>query len=160
MTKKIKLSQGEFAIVDDEDYDFLNQWKWTCHSSKNKKYAFRYPVTEDGKRVIVFMHNLVNPVESGYENDHINGNGLDNRKENLRKCTRAENNRNAGKRKDNTSGFKGVTWNPKKSRWIARITIGKKRFYLGMHKTKEDAAKAYDNAAQKYYGNFSKINFE
>ncbi len=91
--------------------------------------------------------------------DHINGDGLDNRKENLRICDTSKNVINRSIGKINTSGYKGVNWRKKSKKWVARIGFNNKRIYLGDFNNKEDAARAYDTAALKYYGEFAKLNF-
>ena len=160
--KTIQLTQGQVAKVDDHWFDYLNQWKWTAqksYKSPNVYYAIRRVTLPSGKRETIMMHNLVNHPPRGMETDHIDGNGLNNQEYNLRSSTHSENLRNYPIRKDNKSGFKGVHWGKKKKRWIARIQINEKRIYLGMHKTEEQAARAYDTAAVKYFGEFAKLNF-
>ena len=91
--------------------------------------------------------------------DHINGDGLDNRKQNLRTCTHTENMRNRGKSKNNTSGFKGVSWHKRGKTWDAKIAHNKKLMHIGSFKDKEVAAKAYDRKAIELHGKFAKLNF-
>ena len=112
--KSIPLTRGKFALVDDEDYEYLNQWKWFC--------AHGRAVRGGGyKKKSVFMHRVILNTPDGYHTDHIDSNPLNNQKSNLRVCTIAENNRNQGRRKDNRSGYKGV--NMEYGRWVARIRV-------------------------------------
>jgi hypothetical protein len=159
MAKSIPLSQGKFAIVDDGDFEYLNQFKWHYD---NTGYASRTL-----SRVLIFrlsrhisMHREITEAPVGMEVDHINGNRLDNRRSNLRVCTKAENRRNIGVRKNNSTGYKGVCYRKYIKQWQAQITVNSKAVYLGYYKTAEEAAKVYDQAAVKYYGNFANINIK
>lgn len=147
--KEIPLTQGKVAIIDDEDFDYLNQWKWHY---EHTGYAYR-SLSNGGKTI---MHRLITKVTDGMEIDHINGNGLDNRKENLRICTHAENGRNTKLRKDNTLGYKGIKICGNK--WSAQIKIGHQYIHLGTFNSINDAVHAYDNAAIKYFGEFANPN--
>lgn len=149
MVKEIKLSQGKVALVDNEDYEWLNQYKWFC----SHKYACRR-----NKITNLPMHREIMKTPKGMYTDHINHNTLDNRKENLRVCTCAENNHNAVAKKHNTSGYKGVYWNKRDKKWYVQIRVSYKRIWLGYFDFIEDAANSYANAAQKYYGKFAYVN--
>lgn len=152
--KKIKLTQGKYTLVDDADFEWLNQWKWHAIKNYNKFYALR---TEKEKNIR--MHRFILNPPFKKEIDHINGDGLDNRRENLRICTHSENLKNREKQSNNLSGFKGVCWNKSDKRWVGQIFLkGKKCIYLGFFKTKEEAALAYNQAAKKYFGEFAKLN--
>ena len=155
---KIPLTQGKFAIVDDEDYEELSKYKWHYHKNRMKYpgYAMR-AIYIDGKQIILRMHRVILNISKNKQGDHINGNTLDNRRSNLRVCTQKENNWNASKRKDNTSGYKGV--HHFKGKWAARIQVDNKRLFLGYYETVKEAAKGYDIAAKKYFDNYSKLNF-
>jgi len=146
--KKILLSQGEFTIVDDCDYDYLMQWDWYC----NGGYAKRgYP--------LVCMHRVVLQ-RMGFRNftksSHINRDKLDNRRCNLRPITDSQNSCNQGKQKNNTSGYKGVCWN--RGKWLAQIGTNGKTIYLGRYDDPKEAAQAYNKAALKYHGEFAVLN--
>lgn len=148
--KKIQLNHEEFALVDDDDYEFINQWKWRV--DKNG-YASRTQYLGGGKKnqkqVGVYMHKLINKTPDGFHTDHINRNKLDNRKCNLRTTTASQNLMNTGLSKVNTSGYKGVSWYAKA--WHAEIKANSHRFYLGRFKKKEDAIKARQDAELKYH---------
>jgi hypothetical protein len=155
--KQIPLTQGKFAIVDDEDYDFLIQWKW--HLS-NRGYARRNNYVEG---VIVnpksiLMHRVILGDPIGFQVDHINGDKLDNRKSNLRVCTTGENARNRGKNKNGTSGYKGVHFYKAYRKWQSHIMHERKMVWLGYFDTAEKAALAYNEAATKLHGEFAHLN--
>ena len=159
MAKEIPLNSGMVTIVDDEDFEFLNQWKWTYskHKRKSTGYALRGTKKSD-ERKMFYMHREITKVSDGMYVDHINGNGLDNRKANLRICTSQQNKWNMKIPKNNTSGFKGVSWHPQTGKWRASIHINRKRKSLGLYSTKESAAFAYNAGAQKYHGEFARLN--
>ena len=155
--KKIKLTQGKVALVDDEDFEELSQSKWYAHKNRNIYYAVRTYPSIDGKQHTIHMHRVILKTPAGLQTDHSNGDGLDNRKENLRVATRSENQWNTQKRINNTSGCKGVTWNKKNQRWIAKIMKENKSYYLGSFKKKEDAALAYNLKATELFKEFAKL---
>lgn len=152
MTKSIPLSQGKITLVDDEDYEYLNQWKWTY----TEGYAFRM-ARIGSKRKHTKMHRVIMNTPGDMQTDHINGNGLDNRRANLRICTATENKRYSLRRSDNTSGHKGVTWHVGHQKWQARITVDQERIHLGYFTAIEEAVKFYKVAAEAYHGDFAPI---
>lgn len=146
---KILLTQGKSCIVDNNMFDYLNQWKWTLE----KRYAVRKV-----KNKAIYMHRLVAKPSDGLEVDHINGNSLDNRKTNLRVCTHKQNCQNTKKQSNNTSGYKGVSFNKGKNKWKAYINIDRRQVFLGYHNEIKDAARKYNEAAIRYFGEFARIN--
>lgn len=159
MTKEIALSQGMVALVDDDMYEYLSQWKWHAVKGSNGKF---YAVRLEGKgvRKYVAMHRVVANTPPGMDTDHIDDNDtLNNQRYNLRPCTRSQNQANRGRRADNTSGYKGVTWNKAKGKWIAQIRVYGKQIHIGNFVTAEKAARAYDGFAQMHFGKFAKLNF-
>lgn len=159
MSKKIYLhgirSDGKFVIVDDDDYEWLNQWKWYYHKDG---YASRGE-RKDGKYRKILMHREVIHTPSDMHTDHVNGDGLDNRKSNLRICTRLENMHNRRPQRDSSSKYKGVYYSKRSECWGAYITVNGKRINLGYFNTEEDAARVVDRAAIEYHGDFARLNF-
>lgn len=158
--RRIRLTQGKFAIVDPDDYPRLSKHKWRICRTKGKNvlYAERSIRLPNGKYSRLLMHRQIIHVPEGYVIDHINGNGLDNRKANLRPATVAQNAWNSKKRNPR-SGYKGVCFDKDKGLWRAAIVCNRKRIHLGYFKNRTDAAKAYDKAAKKYHGRFASLNF-
>lgn len=152
--KKIQLTQGKAALVDDEDFEFLSQWSW-CY---NGKYAVKMTRLSDGSRATIYMHRLIAPPPKGREVDHIDGDKLNNKRGNLRACTTAENQRNRPAPRHNTSGYKGVYWDVSKSKWRAQIKVGGKNAHIRYSANKEEAALIYNEAALKYHGEFAYQN--
>lgn len=155
--KEMPLTQGKIALVDVEDYDYLCQFKWHKHKPRNIYYAARN-TRKNGKKALSLMHREILKTPKGFHTDHINGDGLDNRRNNLRICTGAQNLMNRGKTKANKSGFKGVCWNKANKKWHAQIEVDGKNKHLGFFDVKEQAALAYNEAALKYYDEFAKLN--
>lgn len=153
--KEIKLTQGKVALVDDEDYEYLNQWKWQFSSG----YARRNIRLLNGKRSSQSMHRLILNVPSlEFLVDHINGNKLDNRKENLRTCDSCENAWNRGVKKENKLRIKGVSFKKEHSRYVAVIQVKKKQLHLGYFYCPIEAARAYNSAAILHHGKFARLN--
>lgn len=156
----VPLSKGQVAIVDAEDAGALLEHRWCVRNG----YASRDAKCSDAGyrdrkgRAILYMHNIVLPCGEGLKPDHINGNTLDNRKQNLRCATHSQ---NLGNRKlicsVNTSGYRGVYWG--RGKWVASIGFQSKTKYLGRFDAPEDAALAYDKAAVELFGEFAKLNF-
>ena len=157
MRKKITLTQGKYALVDDEDYEWLMQWNWCCcFLDKRRKnlYAMRNSKTVNGKRNSIYMAREILKAKPGQIVDHENRETLDNRRSNLRICSRSENNTNLGLSSISTSGFRGVYWQKKGSIWKAQIKKNRKRYHLGCFSTPEEAHKAYVKAAKILHGKF------
>lgn len=158
--REILLTQGKVALVDDEDYDTLVLHKWqACKDHGGNWYAQRCRPRTSGK--LIHVHREVLQAPDGVFVDHRDGNGLNNTKQNLRLCTNSQNSGNAKRRKDNSSGFKGVTVNKRRygHRWVAAITCQKKTFYLGTFDDPAEAARVYDSKAKELFGEFARLNF-
>jgi len=150
--KEIPLSKGKVALVDDSDYEWLNQWKWHY---KHKDGAVR-----STKATRIYMHRVVTQCPSEYEVDHINHDRLDNRRVNLRVCSHSQNQCNSAKLSSNTSGYKGVSWHKKVGKWQSKIGHRGKSYYLGLFSDPVDAALAYDAKARETFGEFAACNFQ
>lgn len=140
-SKLLHLTQNKQAIVDNDDYDKLSKYKWHSHKSRNTFYAERYPN--------ISMHSEIISCPKNMRIDHINGNGLDNRKSNLRIVTVRENAQNLYGSKPKTSKYPGVYWNKADKRWYARIRIQGKLHFLGSYSIEETAALRYKLACME-----------
>lgn len=155
--KKIPLTQGKFALVNDEDYESLQKYKWHAHRQRRRIYAMTNIRGMEGKRTKRPMHRLLLP--SAEQVDHMNGNGLDNRRENLRAATQQENSRGFRQQKiATTSKFRGVCWRKDTRKWSSYIWVSGKRIHLGLFEDEKDAARAYNDAAQKFFGGFTSLS--
>ena len=157
--RMIKLTQKKFAIVDQGDYEDLMKYKWHAHKEKTNFYAARKGRASEPFNTLVMHRAIMNPPKDLCV-DHINHNGLDNRRANLRLATSAQNNWNRSARKwRSSSKYKGVSWDKKEKRWIVSIRCHGKIDFLGRFKNETEAARAYDNAAKKLHGEFAYLNF-
>lgn len=158
MSKEITLTQGKVAIVDDSDYEYLSQFKWFAHFDGANWYARRNTRHANGKRSAIIMHRAIMDAPAGLEVDHIDGDGLNNQRSNLRLTTHQRNTLNQRVRRNNTSGYKGVSWHEHTQRWQARIASDGALLHLGIFDTPEEAAVAYNNAALEYHGEYARLN--
>jgi hypothetical protein len=156
LMKLIPLTQGLFAMVDDEDYQEVIKSKWQAWKSQQTYYATRRPKGKETSR----MHRLIMGDIKNITYDHIDGNGLNNQKSNLRVATCMQNNQNRGKKINSKSKYKGVSWKQKEEKWYARAGGDKNRYSLGFYDTEEAAAKAYDKKAKELFGEFARLNFK
>jgi len=167
---KLKLTQNKEALIDEEDYENLSKFKWHARKGKtnNTWYAGRsfkkFKSKSRGGYRILLMHREILQPKKWEVVDHKNGNGLDNRRSNIRICTIQQNLRNAKAYAGSTSKYRGVSWHKDSTlknggKWCARITLGPKRTKrLGLFKTEIEAAKAYDKAAKQIFGEYAKFN--
>jgi hypothetical protein len=156
----IPLTQGYTAVIDADDVPLVESWNWHAHAGWRTVYAVRpAPCNADGKRQTVFMHRAIMSAPDGMEVDHIDGNGLDNRRStNLRLATRSQNQHNQGISRANTSGFKGVTWSERHKKWRVLIAINSKLKHLGYFTEKNLAAAAYAKASAELHGEFGRLS--
>jgi hypothetical protein len=148
--KEIKLSQNKVAIVDDEDYEFLSEFTWYAQRNRTIFYAYR--------QYNILMHRVIIKAKKGDLVDHINGDGLDNRKSNLRIATNQQNQRNRHI-VWSSSGYKGVSYDKERDKFSAGIRIDGKTIHLGRYNTAIEAAIIYDEAALEKFGDFARLNF-
>jgi len=152
--KKIPLTQGQYALVDDENYDELNKHKWCAMYSKsiNSFYAARNISNGRNKQKTVFMHRCILKVMNNDCIDHINHNTLDNRKLNIRDVTKSQNAMNAGVQKNNKSGHKGVYFDKANGKWRATISINYKKLHIGYYTSLIEAINARKKAEEYHFG--------
>jgi hypothetical protein len=159
--KEIPLTQGKFALIDDEDYDFLNQFKWMAQKSNNNYYATRAIRIAKNKQKIVKMHRIIMNTPDNLEVDHKDHNGLNNQKSNLRNCLKVQNIYNC--QKWGSSGYKGVFIKSFKliaPKYRAIIQKDGRHIHLGYFNNPVDAALAYDKKAKELFGEFANPNFK
>ena len=158
--KQIELTQGCKATVDDDDFDWLSQYKWCAQKRRRGYYAVRSIRESATKTTSYYMAREIITCPPGLQVDHINHDTLDNRKENLRVCTIAQNQHNQQiKNVNKTSKYKGVSWSPRQKSYRADIVKGKDHWFLGYFKDEEEAASAYDNKALELFREFANLNF-
>ena len=160
--KEIELTQGQVALVDDGDYEWLSQWKWYADKRLNGDFdAVRQLPREKRKRHKILMHRQILGLEYGdkRESDHRNHNSLDNCRSNIRVCTTWQNQHNRKPQQRATSEFKGVHWHKLHKKWGVNIRLTGKVKYLGSFELEELAALAYDMVAIREHGEFAYLNF-
>lgn len=142
------------ALIDDEDAVLVSKYNWCVAQRGNSTYAIAYIKKENGKRGLLYMHQLITGFK---QTDHINHNGLDNRRINLREVTRSQNSMNQRKTRG-VSKYKGVYWNKSRRKWLAQIQINKKHTYLGLFISETEAAEAYNEKAKELFGEYANLN--
>lgn len=155
--KKIKLTQGKYALVDAKNFEELNRYKWYYGG---RGYAIRFSISK-GKRKLIIMHRVINKTPKNKDTDHINGDKLDNRECNLRNCNEIQNQANSKITVAGTSKYRGVSFwlkHGKHPRYRASIKYKGKTYNLGDYIKEKDAAIAYNRGAKKYFGNFATCN--
>jgi len=153
--RSIALTKGKIALVDDEDYDHLSKHKWFAKTNQSGIwYVGRNSSRLLGKRKTIFMHS---ELMSNLGVDHINGDGLDNRRSNLRLATTAQNGANRKLSANNTSGVTGVYWHRAQKKWGAQIKVNRRMIYLGRFIEKQDAISERQKAAKIHFGEFARL---
>lgn len=156
-----KKAAGRVVLVDDKDFDLVNDYGWFVFDQKRRgrlhgPYAATNVTLPDGRRTMIYMHKLI----TGWpQTDHINHDGLDNQRANLRPATQAQNRHNGRPYARGTSQYKGVSWNRERRAWVAQITRSGRVCNLGRFFSETDAARAYDAAAREAYGEYAYLNF-
>ncbi len=156
MVQEIQLTRGQVALVDDEDFGRVMQYRWYANCSHGKVYyAVRCVYTPH--RATIRLHRFILDAPPDKEVDHVSGDPLDNRRCNLRLCSHAENTRNSRKlRQDTSSQFKGVSWYKPLCKWLAQICVDHRKLNLGYFDSEEDAYAAYCTASAKYHREFGR----
>jgi hypothetical protein len=158
---KIPLSQGKYAVIDDNDYQLVSKHKWYTKNCTRIFYARTNLHIGRNRRSILYMHRLIMDAPKEMQVDHIDNDGLNNQRKNLRICTVAENTRNSRKHSQNKSGYKGVWFNnacgPEKP-WVSAITLNGKAIHIGVFSSPEEAALAYNKKALELFGEFASLN--
>jgi hypothetical protein len=161
--REIPLTRGMAVLVDDADYEEFSKYSWNAHRSRGNFYASRglnVGRVNGKKRIITFkMHREIMSAQPGQIIDHINRNTLDNRKSNLRVVTIRENKINENMRSDNTSGYRGVSFDRQHGKWRSRLKSHGQRYSGGLFLTAEEAARSYDELAVEHHGEFAVLNF-
>lgn len=154
---EIPLTQGMVALIDEEDYAHLNQWKW--HILRVEKLCYAARSIKDGENGgTILMHRQLLNVPNGKEIDHKDGNGLNNCRSNLRICNHQQNHYNLRNQVNTSSIYKGVHWDKDKHKWRASLKVEGKIKRLGRFKDEALAALAYNQAATKYFGEYARLN--
>jgi len=153
----VPLTQGYEAVIDAADVPLVGSFNWYARVDPNTIYALR-KVRIGPKQLTVRMHRVIMGEPDNLEVDHKDGNGLNNRRRNLRGATKSNNQHNVRIRRDNSSGFKGVSWCNRKKKWHARIALNKRGKHLGYFATAEAAYGAYCEASKKYHGEFGRVD--
>lgn len=148
----LPLTSGYVAVVDEDDYEELSRWKWSATGGK-RTYAYRQ---DNGK--MVRMHRYLLKPPSNMDVDHIDGDGLNNRRSNLRIATRSQNNQNQRAIRGGTSIFKGVSLHRETLRWRTHICVNGRSTHIGYFASEVEAALAYNVAAERHFGEFAKLN--
>lgn len=156
----IPLTQGKIAVVDAADFEALSHWNWFAMRSHPRRANCKwYAARRDEQKHWVTMHRMIIGALPGVLIDHRDGDGLNNRRTNIRIASPTGNAQNRRPRVGNTSGFKGVSWDSRAERWHVQIAINGKNTHVGHFDLKEDAARAYDVAALRHFGEFAYLNF-
>lgn len=162
--KRIPLTKGQFTLVNDEDFEELSNHRWYASFNKTSRtyYAVRWAYPNKRNSTIRMSRQIMGVTDPKIQVDHIDHNGLNNQRNNLRICNGRQNNCNQRKQSNCSSKFKGVCWHKRLNKWTSRVineTGEKKYIHLGYFENEIDAAKAYDEAAKIHYGVFAKLNF-
>ena len=158
--KLIPLTKGYTAVIDSEDYMRVSQFKWHAAVSRHTVYAVCHMRTHDGHKVLQRLHRFILGLPAGRtpQVDHEDGNGLNNRRGNLRPATVIQNSGNQRKKSGASSKYKGVAWHKRAGKWVAYICIKGKLKHLGYFESERAASKTYNAAAVQYFGPFALLN--
>jgi len=151
--KRIPLTRGKFAIVDDNDFGWLSRFSWCAYQTRSTNTVKFYAGRSKG----MFMHRLIMNPSKDQVIDHINRDSLDNRRSNLRICTKSKNSMNQAKTRG-VSKYKGVNWDKYAKAWRASIFFNKRKLNLGNYHDEAEAAKVYNDKAKEVFGQFALLN--
>lgn len=155
---RVALGYNKYALIDAEDAVLVIQYRWSALRVKDITYAAT--TVRDGKKTrTLYLHALLMNPPDGMEPDHIDGDGLNNSRSNLRLSTHSQNCCNRRRRRGVKTPFKGVGRQAGQKNWTARICVNYRKIYLGQFPTAEEAARAYDRAALEHHGEFARLNF-
>lgn len=162
--KIIQLTKGYSAKVDDEDYPIISKNSWSAKIDQNRVYAIRWErkgiFLGKRKTKVILMHRQILKIDDPeIIIDHINGDCSDNQKHNLRVVTNQQNFFNRSVNQNNSSGYKGVSWNSRSRKWVAQIQVSHQKKHIGFFDSPVDAAIAYDNKAKELFGQYARLNF-
>ncbi len=160
----VPLTRGYVAVIDAADAPLVDRGKWRSLISRRRDgtirtvYAVRTESGANGKAVMLYMHRLIADTQDGMDTDHSDGNGLNNRRDNLREATHAQNMHNMSKMPTNTSGAKGVSWDKARMKWQAKFKVNGKMYHCGRFDTIDDASEAYAKACLELHGEFARTS--
>ncbi|MGA6117427.1 HNH endonuclease [Sphingobacterium anhuiense] len=149
--KIIKIKNGISVIVDDEDFDYLSQFKWFAKRDSNTYYVARNFIRSDGKKTTMRMHREITKAPRNFQVDHIDRNGLNNQRSNLRLVTNAQNAQNTRAKRTSKSGVKGVSWDRTRKKWSVTICLNRKNIRIGRFNEFSDAVEARKEANKLYH---------
>lgn len=162
--KLLPLTKDKFALVDDDDYYWLSQWNWFAVEIKNTWYARRSKkkgILRSNEKYEIYLHRIVMRCSDiDFVIDHLDKNGLNNQKENLRMCTKSENNKHTSSHKNSSSQYLGVSYDKNRNKWSANLMNNGKRILFKRYNTEIEAAKAYDITAKTQFGVYANLNFK
>jgi hypothetical protein len=162
--KLLPLTKDKFALVDDDDYYWLSQWNWFAVEIKNTWYARRSKkkgVLRSNEKYEIYLHRIVMRCSNiDFVIDHLDKNGLNNQKENLRICTKSENNKHTSSHKNSSSQYLGVSYDKNRNKWSANLMNNGKKILFKRYNTEIEAAKAYDITAKTQFGVYANLNFK
>jgi hypothetical protein len=164
--KLLPLTKNKFALVDDDDYYWLSQWNWFAVEIKNTWYARRSRkkgVLRSNEKYEIYLHRIVmrcNELDNTLVIDHLDKNGLNNQKENLRLCTKSENNKHTSSHKNSSSQYLGVSYDKNRNKWTASLMNNGVRILFKRYNTEIEAAQAYDITAKTQFGVYANLNFK
>ena len=156
--KQVPLTQGYIAIVDDEDFEKIKHHKWSITSNKEKTHV--YARAKIAGKTIKLHRYILGLTDKSMVVDHIDHNGLNNTRSNLRVCTLKENQANQKPKKNAASKYRGLAWNKQRLKWQVSIKVNGVQKYLGIYKNEDEAARVYDKHAKIQYGEFAYLNFK